>query len=541
VKDPSREAATMVSAAVVVAFIAAVATALPEIAANNYWAAHCTRLAADRVWVRFDSWAPIAACLALSVTIAARLVGHALSTRRAPVSSACFLALTLVLVLRLAAAIDAWSAADGPNVLLVSIDTLRADHLGAYGYGLPTSPAIDRRLADAGVTFENVYSQSPKTTPSHMTMLTSLYPCAHGIELWVNTAPGHVLNPRVQTLAEVLKDAGYATAAFTGGVHLHRSRGFDQGFDIYRHGLQLEQALQWISANRGRKWFVFFHTFEVHDPYVPPPRLVREFDPLYQGPIDDALKKIRRGVDGGWEAAHKLFWGSVDTANPREVQFVERLYDAGIRAMDERTLSPLLDRLDALALTNNTLVVFTSDHGEAFGEHGRFMHDDVRGGTLHVPLILRFPGRLPAGRRVAPYAGVVDVMPTILDLLDLPIPPEAQGYSLARLARGEVSRASPHGVLMGEYSPGALYSMRKAGFTYLIDGQTESLFKGLDSAPETRDLAQEQSSTCGLARTEFKRWKKACARVAARLGPGSATVVPDAQTIKGLRALGYIQ
>src|SRR5207249_10698345 len=154
--------------------------------------------------------------------------------------------LAVLAALRAGKALEAWHAARGPNLLLVSIDTLRADHLGAYGYHLPTSPTIDARLAGEGVTFTDVYSQSPKTTPSHMTLLTSLYPSVHGVELWQNGKPAHVLNPAVHTLAEFLKNAGYATAAFTGGAQVDPARGFDQGFDLYTVSGQRRRALRWL-------------------------------------------------------------------------------------------------------------------------------------------------------------------------------------------------------------------------------------------------------------------------------------------------------
>src|SRR6185436_7579183 len=140
---------------------------------------------------------------------------------------------------------------------------------------------------------------------------------------------------------------------------------------------------------------------------------------------------------GGWTQAHKHFWAAVDARDPRHVRYVSDLYDAGIRRMDDTTAPALLDALDELGLAAETLVVFTADHGEAFQEHGRFLHDDLHVETLRVPLVLRFPARLPAGRRVREAVGLVDLLPTILDLLTIPVPAQAQGTSFAALARGE--------------------------------------------------------------------------------------------------------
>ena len=218
--------------------VAAAVGAGRAIHGQEYWASGYQRLIADAVVERFDEWGAAAAGILLAVAGIAALVlrwrGRATAAPGARTRRLALVVLAVVALVRGAIAIDAWRTADGPNLVLISIDTLRADRLGAYGYDLPTSPALDRRLAGEGVTFENVLSQSPKTTPSHMTMLTSLYPCEHGIELWSDeNVPASVLSPRVHTLAEVLKNAGYATVAFTGGGHMHRSRGFNQGFDVF--------------------------------------------------------------------------------------------------------------------------------------------------------------------------------------------------------------------------------------------------------------------------------------------------------------------
>src|SRR6185503_14162827 len=248
----------------------------------------------------------------------------------------------------------------GPNVLLISIDTLRADRVGAYGYARPTTPAVDARLAAGGVVFENAWSQSPKTTPSHMTMLTSLYPSVHGVTMWEGEGAAPALNPRVHTMAEILKNAGYATAAFTAGGHMHRDRGFVQGFDLYKHGAQLRRALEYLRAHRRRPFFLFFHTYEVHDPYLPPPAVAQAFaaDPVPA--IAEAVERIRAGV-GGWMRGHKQFWAAVDARDPRQVRYVSDLYDAGIRRMNDTTVPALLDALDELGLAAETLVVFTAD------------------------------------------------------------------------------------------------------------------------------------------------------------------------------------
>jgi len=532
---------------------------------HRYLSAGYYRLLADEIWVRFDAWVGPA----IAITLAGLALGRGLqrrATTRQPraarsweskVAKVGRLGLPLfglVLILRGAAALDRHRLAHGPNVVLVSIDTLRADRLGAYGHARPTSPTIDQRLAATGVVFERCLSQSPKTTPSHMTMLTSLYPCVHGIPLWEGAGPGPVLNPAVHTLAEVLKNAGYATGAFTGRGHVHRSRGFGQGFEVYRHRRQygrepegrsreLGEALEWIGRNRQRKFFLFFHTYAVHDPYLPPLELIDAFDDGgYHGSLRQVVNELRGGT-WNWDEAHRVFWDAVDTNDPGAVRFLEHLYDGAIRHADGAIVGAILDRLDELGLAGETLVVLTSDHGEAFGEHGRFLHGDLYVETLHVPLILRFPGRLPAGARVRAPVRLLDLMPTVLDLLEVPAPPEIQGRSLVPLIF--TSEPSGEGNVTSEFNDGRkegrFESIRRGGLTYIVDGQREQLFDHEKDPEERRDLAPERTAELQILRRELALWQTECRRLGSALGPGTESVAPDPGTLDQLRALGYVE
>ncbi len=528
-----------VAAALVVTLAVAAVDAAREAIAQGWWRDGLRGLVVDALWRRFDPWAAAAGGVMLVLAS-----GVAVWRRRddgSRVSRLAVAVLALVALVRLGSAVEQRGRARGPNVLLISIDTLRADHLGAYGHPLPTSPALDRRLAAEGVTFEDVLSQSPKTTPSHMTMFTSLYPCVHGITMWddaTGTAP--VLRDDVHTLAELLENAGWTTAAFTAGGPMHASRGFAQGFDEYRHSRQLERTREYLRAHRDRPFFVFFHTYEVHDPYTPPPDLIARFDPEYRGPVLDAVATIRSGV-AGWEHGHKLFWNAVDRNDPRTVRFVERLYDAGIRRMDDGTLTSLLDELDALGLRDDTLVILTSDHGEAFGEHGNFLHDDLYRGTLHVPLVLRWPGHLPPGTRASGRARLLDLLPTILDLTGVPVPAQAQGRSLAPAARGAAEAAPPP--VFSEHGPAlepVQQAVRDTHWTLLRDGTGEQLFDLAADPAERHDLGNVAPVTAPL-RDELGRWRDECRRLHGRYGPAGGAVAPEPDTVRQLRALGYIE
>ena len=241
-----------------------------------------------------------------------------------------------------------------PNVVLISIDTLRADHLSCYGYTRKTSPNIDE-LAQQGAIFLNAFSQSPKTAPSHMTIMTSLYPDVHGVMNW-DRKPTKRLDDSIPTIAEVLKNLGYTTVAFTGGGNVHPSFGFDKGFDIYSftkkysvsgkyYGV-IDEAISWINDNYKKEFFLFFHTYVVHDPYLPPSPYNRKYDPDYQGTIIDSVDKIKsRRSKGNSEELHNIFWESVNKKDPRDIYFIEALYDGAINYMDEQMVGPLLKKL----------------------------------------------------------------------------------------------------------------------------------------------------------------------------------------------------
>ena len=361
-----------------------------------------------------------------------------------------------------------------PNLLLISIDTLRADHLSAYGYERETSPHIDE-LARGGVLCKTAYSTTSWTLPAHHSMLSGLTISAHGVcdeRLWqaVGQEGGPAELPlRGTYLSEVLKRRDYRTAGFYSWKYLEPEFGFGAGFDvwervwypIYTHpehserfhalrqagelealarwqaeepelfddqrptaGEGVDLALDWLEQQGEDPFFLFLHLFDTHDDYVPPPPYDTRFDPDYDGPIDG------RNVSGANSPV-------VPGMDPRDLEHLIALYDGEIAWVDSQ-IGRLLDRLDELGLAEDTLVILTSDHGEEFFEHGHKTHrTHLYRESVEVPLIFRLPGVLPAGRVVEGPVGLIDIVPTVCNLLDVPAPAVLSGTDLRAILEGE--------------------------------------------------------------------------------------------------------
>jgi len=317
-----------------------------------------------------------------------------------------------------------------PNIVLVSLDTVRADHLSLYGYPRPTSPRLDRFAADAWV-FNESYSVSTWTPPSHASMFTGLLPDHHGLRRVEET-----LAPEAVTAAEVLRDAGYRTAAITDGGFLRPQWGLDQGFDHYQvtpgqpwdpkdAEVVFDDAARWVEAyGEKRPFFLFVHTYEAHQPYQNVGGFADPFlDAHYQGPFRDGVRVL----------------ADVARIDAAELPRVVGLYDGGIRRADH-FLGRFLDTLRRRGLLATTAVIVTSDHGEELREHGDVEHalGKVFDENVRVPLVVRPPGGLPAGgvRRPATAVSGLDLFPTLLDLAGLPAgDPPPPGRSLLAIAR----------------------------------------------------------------------------------------------------------
>jgi arylsulfatase A-like enzyme len=390
---------------------------------------------------------------------------------------------------------DVRSGGARSNVLVISIDTLRADHLSSYGYSRPTSPRIDA-LAREGVLFEQVVAPAPWTLPSYGSLFTACTPAVH--RAGVNSAHEErfgrdedtkneeleILRSDLVTLAESFKAAGWATAGFHANSFLRAKNGVDRGFDRwvfyqYHAPVGIDLALDWIERNRIGPWFCFLHLMDVHQPYVPPPPFDRKFSarshtevPSYPPPIDELRAKRPE------ESMRQLL---IDE------------YDGAIAYTDDR-IGDMLDRLKGMGLLDQTLVVVHSDHGEEFWEHGGYEHGHTEyDELLRVPMILRLPARLPSGKRVGARARLLDLMPTLLDLLGLPSVSGIEGRSLLPLIEGKVE--SPRECI----SEATLHGLRE--IKALTIGSESLILRGAgpgrlfdlaaDSA-ETRDLSADR-------------------------------------------------
>jgi len=335
--------------------------------------------------------------------------------------------------------------ADGtpPNVLLISVDTLRADHLSAYGYSIPTSPAISD-LAAGGTLFQRCLSPASETAPGAASLITGRYQDRHGA--WHNVM---ALSANVTTLAEHLSAAGYATGGFVGNRLLGAKFGFDQGFDTFEgfwtedmnissdeEGVRL--ASDWIATRTepaAQPWFLWLHLMDPHGPYTSaPPSWSADFQYPPGAFGDDAPVKLSLSNYG-----LSIIPRYQQIGREQRLSRYVRRYDGEIRFTDAQ-IGRLLDVLDEAGLRERTLIVLSADHGESLTEHEDYLQHGwyIYDATLHVPLVIAWPGLPVEGAKIEAPVSTVDVVPTLIELLGLPVSPYyADGQSFARALLGQ--------------------------------------------------------------------------------------------------------
>ena len=301
------------------------------------------------------------------------------------------------------------------NIILISLDTLRADHLKCYGYPRDTSPYMDQ-LGTEGVIFTNAYSTTSWTLPAHISLLTSLDTRNHKVN------KGHpVMDNSIVTIADILRKNGYFTSGFTGGALLSQRFGFSKGFDFYREfrysrrqrnsaGVLFDNSDVWLNRNKDKKFFLFLHTYQPHAPYNSPP----PFNTLF---ID--VKKAK------WEIGNmtKILYEDKDPRDsqrfrnltPEERENIVALYDAEIRYTDECLIKPLVEKLKKFNLYERTMIIVTSDHGEEFLDHMAWLHGHTLYNELiRIPLIIKFPFSKHKDLKIDKFVRITDIMPTVL-------------------------------------------------------------------------------------------------------------------------------
>lgn len=411
------------------------------------------------------------------------------------------------------------------NVVLISADTLRADHVGAYGYAKPTTPHIDA-LAARGVLFENAVSQSSWTRPAHFSMFTGLYPNEHGVVALKDRGPPA---REVVTLASALFTRGYRTAAFTGGVNLSAAFGFDRGFESYRSNGKffrdnLAETKLWLDEHQNEKFFLFWHGYDPHTPY-------------FSDPMDRAALATPSRPEIGLRRACRA-----ERLHHVVAQYADE-YDAAIHRAD-RYVGKLLDELAARGLMERTLIVFTSDHGEEFVEHGGCFHmKTLYREVLHVPLVVVGPGL--ASRRVAALVPAsVSIGPTILAIVGnagaaLPGPSLAAALTSGKHSGDAevVSETSRDPSLGGN---GHLRALTAAGGK-LIHSVDDDRYTYFDYASDPAEQnARATGTALDILRTRLAAWLDLHPSREALPGTTPVTQPSGAEALdEQLRSLGY--
>jgi arylsulfatase A-like enzyme/Flp pilus assembly protein TadD len=385
------------------------------------------------------------------------------------------------------------------NVVLITIDTLRADRLGCYGYANIETPNLDR-LAMRGVLFENAVAQAPLTSPSHASMFTGLYPTVHK----VRDTGGFVLHPEHTTLAEVLQQQGWETAAFVGASVLKQRFGLNQGFTVYDDEMGAQQAtgesperpagevvrraIKWLDTRSGKPYFLWVHVFDPHLPYEPP----SPFREKYRG----------------------------------------REYDGEIAYVDDE-LGRLFQRIEKKSPV--TLIAVLSDHGESFSEHGEYAHGVfLYDTTMRIPFLMAGPG-VPSGMRVKQQARSIDLLPTVLELMGGKVPEGVQGASLTPAFTG---KQTPAAYAYME----TLFPRINMGWTELRAIRTDRWKYIRAPRPELYDLARdpgESTNVIGHHAAELRELEAQLKSISPEVEKIETAPV-DQRTMQQLRSLGYL-
>lgn len=453
------------------------------------------------------------------------------------------------------------------NVVIVSIDTLRADRLGPYGYQRPTSPNLSA-LAQKSVVFTRAQSQSAQTAPSHASLFTSAYGETHGlINVHGDASQMRTLPAGLTTLAEVLQRSGLETAAFVSDGNLTRGMGMSRGFALWDEKNEdvsgrVAALLGWMQSPDRKRFLAMLHTYQVHAPYVPPADVAQRFiDKGYSGPL---LARLQRYWTLPWEkqwagGVGADYWEGMLEYTADDVRFLSDLYDGEIAYADD-VLRRLFQELLAGERSKDTAVVVLSDHGEEFRDHGKFQHDQVFQELIHVPLLVRVPSaatRVPWTGEVAAPVELVDVAPTIAELLGVDATEAGwTGRSLVplldplrRAASGDPERAQFSELSMEtDHGEKVFRTVTWHGWKYIhgeqpgMQAKWEWLFDlskdPHEKADRLADTGPEVVSMLAELRRRLDEHTQVCLERAASAGASESVSVPD-ELRENLNQIGY--
>lgn len=398
------------------------------------------------------------------------------------------------------------------NVILIILDTLRADGLSCYGNEFDSSPRIDAWAKDHAVLFENTVAQAPWTLPSHVSIFTGMDPIHHSMNV------GEPIDESLTTLAETLRRQGFATAAFTGGGYLSSEYALMQGFDEIHYfyepqlrpretgndiGTGTDRTLQWLEKNTERPFFLLFHTYEIHAPYRSREPFLSGFLDIEPGSVDELITTgpVEPIKATGYQLTSRLMQRHLENGpryepiDPGMEPLVRALYASSVANADAH-IGKLLDKLQELGLDDETVVVLTSDHGEALGENGLAGHATLQECEIMVPLIIAAPGQSSPGTRVTKQVQSINIAPTILDLLELKPLEEADGQSLVQFLSDNNAGDIGDAVSYAGSSNFGLSLRRANHLKYLINNSPWPATRGLE---RLYDLSQDPNATRNIA------------------------------------------
>jgi arylsulfatase len=454
------------------------------------------------------------------------------------------------------------------GVIFIWADTLRRDHLPFHGYSRPTAPVL-ARLASEGALFEDAIAQASWTKASGPSMMTSLYPTSTGVQSFNDILPSSA-----NTLAEAFRREGRATLALTSITFVGRFSHMHQGFEeLHEPGAldrggrfrlktarpAVDRLLPWLDDHRDVPFYVLLHVADPHSPFRPePPYDSLFFDPGGHAEHERQMERVKPLIRNpvmrprNMPTRDELVAAGID---PQAYIAREKdWYDGSIRAMDTE-IGRVIEKLRELGLDRRTLIVFTSDHGEEFLEHGRTFHQQsVYGELANVPLFFWWPGRVPAGVRIPEMVQLIDVMPTLLELSGVPAPAGIQGASLVPFLKGERNRAWPRpAVTEASGRMAATQEEVEESFAIAVEGwklvhhprrppgrPEYELFDRRQDPLDQVDLAPKHPEIVERLTRELRLWRKLAE--AKRLPPDSQLAGSlSAEELERLRALGYIQ